>query len=190
MKVKYNLFVFLYSGDCVLQFENVVFPDGIGFKCKGCGRCCKEQPADVTSEERQRIENKGITNFLDENDLSEPRLIRSRKEGGCFFLTPTNECKIHEVKPAICNIVPFIVTDWDYTKNLIEVDLPADCDCPGINDTNQLPLETICKAAQTYVHDTQKAIAQQEQLPFNDPVVLSKTRQLLIKLAIDEDQPL
>ncbi len=173
-----------------MRYENVIFPDGVGFRCKGCGRCCKEQPADVTGEERQRIENKGITNFLDENDLTEPRLIRTRKEGGCFFLTLNNECKIHEVKPAICNIVPFVVTDWDYSKNLIEVDLPADCDCPGINNTSQLPLETISKAAQKYVYDTQKAIAQQEQLPLKDPVVLSKTRQKLIKLAIDEDQTL
>jgi len=86
--------------------------------------------------------------------------------------------------------VPFVVTDWDYTKNLIEVDVPANCDCPGINDTDLLPLETISKAAQTYVYDTQKATAQQEQLPLNDPVVLSKTRQIIIKLAIDEDQNL
>jgi Fe-S-cluster containining protein len=189
IKVKYNRFSYI-SGDCVLQFENVVFPDGVGFRCKGCGRCCKEQPADVTSEERQRIENKGITNFLDENDLTEPRLIRNRQEGGCFFLTLTNECKIHEVKPVICHIVPFVVTDWDYTKNLIEVDIPADCDCPGINDTSQIPFETISKAAQIYVYNTQKAIAQQEQLPLNDQVVLSKTRQMLIKLAMDEDQSL
>jgi Fe-S-cluster containining protein len=173
-----------------LQYENVVFPDGVGFRCKGCGRCCKEQPADVTSEERQRIENKGITNFLDENDLSEPRLIRNRKEGGCFFLTQTNECKIHEVKPAICHIVPFMVIDWDYEKNLIEVDLPVDCDCPGIDNTNQLPFETISKAVQTYVREMQKATAQQEQLPLNHPVVLSKTRQIIIKLAIDENQSL
>ncbi len=172
-----------------MQFENVVFPDGVGFRCKGCGRCCKEQPADVTSEERQRIENKGFTNFLDESDLTEPRLIRNRKEGGCFFLTQNNQCKIHDVKPAICHIVPFLVTDWDYTKNLIEVDLPVDCDCPGINDTNQLSLKAISKAAQTYVHDIQKATAQQEQLPLNDKAVLSKTRQIIIKLAIEENQP-
>jgi Fe-S-cluster containining protein len=171
-----------------LQFENVVFPDGVGFRCKGCGRCCKEQPADVTSEERQRIENKGITNFLDENDLAEPRLIRNRKGGGCFFLTPNNKCKIHDVKPAICHLVPFLVIDWDYTKNLIQLDLPFDCACPGVNHSNQLPFKTIATAAQTYVHDTQKAIAQQEKLLLNDPVVLSKTRQMLIQLAIEENQ--
>lgn len=171
-----------------MQFENVVFPDGIGFRCKDCGRCCKEQPADVTSEERQRIENKGITNFLDENDLTEPRLIRSRKGGGCFFLTSTNKCKIHDIKPAICHVVPFLVIDWDYTKNLIQLDLPVDCACPGVNYRNKLPLETIAKAAQTYVLDTQKAIAQQEKLPLADPVVLSKTRQTLIQLAKEENQ--
>jgi Fe-S-cluster containining protein len=171
-----------------LQFENVVFPDSVGFRCKGCGRCCKEQPADVNSEERQRIENKGITDFLDENDLSDPRLIRNRKGGGCFFLNSNNKCKIHDVKPAICHLVPFIVIDWDYTKNLIQLDLPVDCACPGVNYSNKLPFKNIAKAAQTYVHNTQKVIAQQEHLPINDPVVLYKTRQMLIQLAIEENQ--
>jgi Fe-S-cluster containining protein len=171
-----------------LRFENVVFPDGIGFNCKSCGRCCKEQPADVTAEERQRIEAQGFTDFLDETDLTEPRLIRNRKGGGCFFLTPNNGCLVHKVKPAICQIVPFVVTDWDYEKNLIEVDLPADCECLGINASNQIPIETIGKAAQSYVHDLTVAVAKQEHLPKNNLKVLSKTRQLIIKLAVDEDQ--
>jgi Fe-S-cluster containining protein len=171
-----------------LQYENVVFPDGVGFKCIGCGRCCKEQAADVTGEERRRIEELGFKDFLDEEDLSEPRLIRSRKQGGCFFLTQTNGCKIHAVKPAICHIVPFVITDWDYNRNIIEVDLPADCDCPGVNGTGQVPIETIARAAQTYVFDTQKSIAQQENLPLNDLAVLSKTRQALIELAMADEE--
>ncbi len=169
-----------------MRFENVVFPNHVGFRCRSCGRCCKEQPADVTAEERRRIEAKGFTDFLDENDLTEPRLIRSRQGGGCFFLTNTRGCAVHDVKPVICQIVPFVVTDWDYEKNQIEVDLPADCDCPGIYEGDQLPLETISKAAQTYVHELQGSIAKQEHLPATDPKVLSKTRQLIIKLATEE----
>ena len=170
-----------------LRLENVVFPDNIGFKCKGCGRCCKEQPADVTAKERASIEAKGFTGFLDENDLIEPRLIRSRKGGGCFFLTASNGCSVNDVKPAICQLVPFVVVDWDYERNLIEVDLPADSNCPGIFEDTDLPLETLAKAAQTYVRDLQEAVAKQENLSPNDPKVLSKTRQLIIRQSTDPE---
>ena len=171
----------------VLRFENVVFPDHIGFKCKGCGRCCTEQPADVTAKERAGIEAKGFTGFLDENDLTEPRLIRSRKDGGCFFLTASNGCAVNDAKPAICQLVPFVVVDWDYERNLIEVDLPADCECPGVFGGSELPLESLVKAAQTYVRDLIEAVAKQESLSPNDPKVLSKTRQLIIRQSTDPE---
>jgi Fe-S-cluster containining protein len=169
-----------------LQFENVVFPDQVSFHCKGCGRCCKEQPADVTAEDQTLIEAKGFTGFLDENDLTEPRLIRSKKDGACFFLTANNKCMIEDVKPTICRLVPFVVTDWDYKQNLIEVDLPPDFDCPGIHEGCPLPLETLAKAAQVYVRDTQNLIAKREKLHPTDPKVLSKTRQLIIKQSLED----
>ncbi len=186
ISLKYK-FLLLYTVS-LLKFENVTFPDHIGFKCKGCGRCCKEQPADVTTEERKRIEDLGFADFLDEQDLSEPRLIRSKKGGGCWFLTESNGCAVHEVKPAICNLVPFVVIDWDYERNLIEVDLPADCDCPGIFLGNQLPLKALGRAAQAFVHDQLMAVAKEECLPANDAKVLSKTRRRIIEMAIDEEE--
>jgi Fe-S-cluster containining protein len=170
-----------------LRFENVTFPDSVAFKCKGCGRCCREQPADVTSEEKKRIEHLGFSDFLDEADLSEPRLIRSQKDGACFFLTKTRGCAVHEVKPTICRLVPFVVVDWDYEKNLIVVDLPADCDCPGVAEGNELPFELLSRAAQEYVRDLREAVAQKEKLPSTDRLVLSKTRMLIMKLAADEE---
>jgi Fe-S-cluster containining protein len=169
-----------------LKFENVVFPDGIAFNCKGCGRCCKEQPADVTIEEQKRIETKGYTEFIDEKDLTEPRLIRTNKKGGCFFLAENNSCLIHDVKPAICQIVPFMVMDWDYEKNLIELDLPVDCACPGITEGDHLQMESIGKAAQKYVRNLLETVAKEEQLPITDKKTLSETRQLIIKIATEE----
>ena len=169
-----------------MQFENVVFPDQVSFQCKGCGRCCKEQPADVNSEDQTRIEAKGFTGFLDEDDLTEPRLIRRKKDGACFFLTANNKCMIEDVKPAICRLVPFVVIDWDYKQNLIEVDLPPDFECPGVHEGFQLPLETLGKVAQAYVRDTQNIVAKREKLLPIDPIVLSKTRQLIIKQSIED----
>lgn len=93
---------------------------------------------------------------------------------------------IEDVKPAICRLVPFVVTDWDYKQNLIEVDLPPDFDCPGIHEGCQLPLETLAKAAQVYVRDTQNITAKREKLHPSDPKVLSKTRQLIIKQSLED----
>ncbi len=102
-------------------------------------------------------------------------------------MTEDNGCMVHLVKPAICRLVPFVVVDWDYKRNLIEVDLPADCDCPGVSvGDGQLPLETLGKAAQNFVRDLQVAVAKEEHLPATDPMVLSKTRLLIVKMASDE----
>ena len=52
-----------------LKFENVDFPDSIGFECTNCGKCCKEFPGDLNPNEIKRIEEKGYKNFI---DLSDP----------------------------------------------------------------------------------------------------------------------
>jgi Fe-S-cluster containining protein len=167
-----------------LKYQNVNFPDGLFFECKNCGRCCKEQAADVTKAERKRIEELGFRNFLDRRDFSEPRVISRRSDGGCFFLNDDNSCKIHGVKPEICRLVPFLVVDWDYERDVIEVDLPADCACPGISVGEELPFEKLTKAAQNYVKETIELLAEQEGLPPKDPKVLSETRKLIIRLAL------
>ncbi len=162
--------------------QKVVFPENIGFSCRNCKRCCQEQPADVTDEERKRIEALGYKDFLDLSDLSEPLLIKARKEGGCFFLS-NGGCAVHSVKPAICRLVPFVVVDWDYEREVIEVDLPVDCACPGVRVDEPLSVDKLTKAAQAYVHGLLLLTAKQEQLPPTDKRVLSKTRLLIIKLA-------
>ncbi len=170
----------------LLRFENVILPDNIGFKCKSCGRCCREQSADVTIEEENRIQDLGFTNFLEATDLTEPRLIRTGKSGGCLFLNESNQCSVQDVKPVICRLVPFVVTDWNYEKNLIEVDLPVDCDCPGVFEGSDLPTEELGKAAQLFVQNLLEANANEEGLPTTNVNVLSKTRLRIIRLAIDE----
>jgi Fe-S-cluster containining protein len=167
-----------------LKFENVNLPDHIGFKCKNCGLCCKEQPADLNSIEINKIENKGFRNFLDEKDQTEPRLIKSKAGGDCFFLND-NYCEINELKPAICKLVPFVVMDWDYKKNIIEVDLPIECNCPGLFIGEEIPFEIISKAAQSFVDELLKVISIKENLPIADDRVRSKTRIRIIEMQIE-----
>lgn len=124
-----------------MNFENVTFPDSVGFRCRKCGLCCREQPADLNEKEQQKIESKGFTGFSVEADGIEGPFIRRKKDGSCFFLTKDNECMIYEIRPAGCRIQPFTITDWDYEKNTIELDLPVDSKCKGIFEGGALPIE-------------------------------------------------
>jgi len=117
-----------------LNFENVTFPDSVGFGCRKCGFCCREQPADLDEKEHQQIEAKGFKGFSVDRaaDGLEGLFIRRKKDGSCFFLTKNNDCRIYDIRPAGCRIQPFTITDWDYEKNTIELALPAKCRCKGI----------------------------------------------------------
>jgi Fe-S-cluster containining protein len=164
-----------------LNFENVTFPDSVGFCCKKCGLCCKEQPADLNKKEQQKIEAGRFTDFLGEIDeIEEFKFIRRKKDGGCFFLTKNNECMIYEVRPATCRLVPFTITDWDYERNIIEVELPPESECKGIFEGKTLPVEEMGRAAQTIVQDLLEITAKTLGLPITDKKILSKTRILLM----------
>jgi Fe-S-cluster containining protein len=54
-----------------MQYENVIFTDSVGFQCKNCGVCCRDEPPDINLKEQQRIETKGVVNFLE--DPEDPR---------------------------------------------------------------------------------------------------------------------
>jgi Fe-S-cluster containining protein len=153
----------------------------VGFRCKKCGLCCREQPADLNEKEQQRIEAKGFADFLGEADgIEEVRFIRRKKDGSCYFLTKNNKCRIYKVRPATCRLQPFTITDWDYEKNTIDIDLPVECDCKGIFEGETLPMEEIGRAAQTIVHDLLEITAKTLGLPIADKRVASKTRILIM----------
>ncbi len=117
-----------------MHFENVTFPDSVGFVCKNCGICCRNQPSDINLKEQQRIEAKGFVDFLESPNDPNNRSIRRKKNGNCFFLTEENTCKIQDVKPSICILEPFIIADFDYKRNRIFVDLNplATKNCKGV----------------------------------------------------------
>ena len=74
------------------------------------------QPPDVNTAEQKQIEAKGFTDFLDRPDKTGIAWIRRKKDGSCFFLTKNNKCAIYEVRPAVCRLEPFTITDYDYEK--------------------------------------------------------------------------
>ena len=164
-----------------MQYENVVFPDSVGFQCKNCGVCCRNQPPDINLKEQHRIEAKGFMNFLEDPHDPDNRNIRRNKDGSCFFLTDENRCKIHAVKPVICILEPFIITDFDYRTNLIFLSLNplATINCKGISIGNIIVLNEIANAAQTIVKEFSEIIAKKTGLQVTDKKVASVTKKLL-----------
>ncbi len=164
-----------------MQYENVVFPDSVGFQCKNCGVCCRNQPPDINLKEQHRIEAKGFVNFLEDPNDPDNRNIRRKKDGSCFFLTDENRCKINAAKPVICILEPFIITDFDFGTNRIFLSLNplATTNCKGISTDDTIALKEIVNAAQTIVKEFSEIIAEKTGLPVTDKKVASITKKLL-----------
>jgi Fe-S-cluster containining protein len=166
-----------------LRFENVVFPDGVGFRCKTCGYCCR-QPPDVNFKEQKRIEVQGFIDFMEEADNRNNRLVRRNGNGKCFFQDEKGLCVIHDVKPAVCTLWPFMITDYNYEENLIELDLTeiAISTCKGITLGTIDNIEEIGKAAQTILKEFSEMVAKRARLPVTDKEVPKLTRKFIITL--------
>jgi Fe-S-cluster containining protein len=164
-----------------LQYENVIFPDSIGFQCKSCSVCCRNQPPDINYKEQQRIEDKGYMNFLENPEEPDNRNIRRNKDGSCFFLTNENKCKIHAEKPLICILEPFVITDFDYRTNTIFLGLNplAAKNCKGIFAGDIIALKEIANAAQAIIRECSEIIAQKTGLPVTDKKVVFLTKKLV-----------
>jgi Fe-S-cluster containining protein len=164
-----------------MHFENVVFPDSVSFHCKGCGVCCRAEPPDINIKEQQKIEAKGFLDFLEAPNDPLNRNIRRKQDGSCIFFTEENTCKIHDAKPSICILEPFIITDFDPKTNRIFVGLNplAAKNCPGICSGEMFAPEKIGKAAQTIVKESLEIVAAKTGLSVTDKRVASITRKLL-----------
>jgi Fe-S-cluster containining protein len=165
----------------IMHFENVVFPDSIGFHCKGCGVCCRDEPPDINLKEQQRIEAKGFVDFLEVPNDPSNRNIRRKQDGSCFFFSEEGTCKIHDAKPSICLLETFIITDFDPETQRIFVGLNplAIKNCKGIFYDEMFPNEEAGRAAQTIVKESLEIVAAKTGLPITDKRVASLTRILL-----------
>ncbi len=163
-----------------IQFE-VIFPDSLSFQCRGCGVCCKDQPADINLKEQQQIEAKGFVDFLEDPTDPSNRAIRRKPDGSCIFFTEQNTCKIHDVKPSICRLEPFIIKDIDVKTRKIFLALNplAAKNCSGICRGKTEASEDITRAAQAIVGESLEIISAKTGLPVTDRRVVSLTRKLL-----------
>jgi Fe-S-cluster containining protein len=164
-----------------LKLDNVDFPDGISFKCKNCGKCCRYIPGDVNSQEEQRIQLRGFENFLGAPTVNGNKFFKRKKDGRCFFLTNDNKCEIYDIRPMVCRLEPFGVTDWDYNQDVIYVQPRLDIICPGIVPGSEEPSLDIAKAAQDFVKETRVFIARTLNLPISGKETLHEVREYIIR---------
>jgi Fe-S-cluster containining protein len=167
-----------------MQFENVIFPNAIGFQCRNCGFCCKDQPSDISLKEQKRIEDEGFASFLEDPDDAGNRNIRRKKDRSCFFFTKENTCQIQSVKPAVCRLEPFIITDYDYETKRISLDLNpfAVKTCKGILIGEMAAPEEIARAAQAIVYEFLEIVAKKTGLQSTDKKVATLTKELITNL--------
>jgi Fe-S-cluster containining protein len=168
----------------IMQYENVIFPNSVGFHCRKCGVCCRDQPPDINSKEQQRIEAAGYKNFMQNPSDVNNRNIRRNRDGSCFFFTKENTCRINSIKPSICILEPFIITDIDLKTNEIILGLNplALKECKGISEMESFNVEEIAKAAQSIIRDLSEIIVGKTGFSITDKRVASLTKKHLRKL--------
>jgi Fe-S-cluster containining protein len=158
-----------------MHYENVIFPNSVGFHCRKCGVCCRDQPPDINSKEQQRIEAAGYKNFMQNPSDQNNRNIQSNKDGSCFFFTKENTCRIDSIKPSICILEPFIITDINLRTNEIFLGLNPHAfkDCRGISNMGNVDVEEIGKAAQSIIKDLSEIIVEKTGFSITDKRVAS-----------------
>lgn len=163
----------------------VIVPNSVGFKCKNCGICCHLQPPDVDLIEQKRIEGKGFKGFLTPADDTGLRWIRRKSNGSCFFLE-NNQCKIYDVRPAVCRLEPFTIIDYNYPEKQIELELnfPSCNACPGVSTNGLNDINAISEAALAVINKILALTARDLNLPTTDRRVKAEARARILRLRI------
>jgi len=130
-----------------MRFRPKPFTKPVGFRCLYCLDCCRGRHVYLTLKDIERVAKKGhdpqdFVTFSVEG--SKVRFVLSVREWdlGCIFHDPeTGRCMIHDVRPLICRIYPFMVSqkplgiegERPFQYKGRELWLYYDESCPGIN---------------------------------------------------------
>jgi Fe-S-cluster containining protein len=130
-----------------MRFKPKPFTDPVGFRCLYCLDCCRGRHVYLTLNDIERIAKTGkdpqdfVTFSVEGNKIHFVLNVREW-DLGCVFHDPeTGKCTIHEVRPIICRIYPFMVSRkplgvegekaFEYRGEKLW--LYYDESCPGIN---------------------------------------------------------
>lgn len=130
-----------------MRFKPKQFTEPVGFRCLYCLDCCRGRHVYLTLKDIERIAKTGkdpqdFVTFSIEGEKI--RFVLSVREWdlGCVFHDPeTGKCTIHEARPLICRIYPFMVSrkplgvereePFEYRGEKLW--LYYDESCPGVN---------------------------------------------------------
>jgi len=134
----------------------------LGFRCTGCGSCCRTLRAAVTHHDVVRLAaatGMPAREFVawlgpEEVDMTgEPEtfvelaagrrlMVLAQRDGACTFLGTNDLCRVHAARPRDCELWPFD-PQLDAAGALVHLPLlPTACeaDLDGANDPNALAL--------------------------------------------------
>jgi Fe-S-cluster containining protein len=108
----------------ILEFD---YPRKVRFRCEKCALCCGDTKdrvrrillLEVEAESISQKTHKGIDNFAEKLDGSEPYVYMMKKaeNGKCVFLKG-NLCTIYKTRPLICRFYPFELKEDENCKHV------------------------------------------------------------------------
>ena len=131
----------------------------LGFRCTGCGNCCRDPLLPLTDADLRRItDHTGlmpmeIVKWVSQREIDLPSsddnfvhlrpgrrvMVLRHYYGRCRFLDARNHCTIYAHRPQGCRIFPFDPS-FSKTGKLIRLRLIDATDCPYESDgTNRIP---------------------------------------------------
>jgi Fe-S-cluster containining protein len=144
------------------------------------------QPPDVDQIEQQRIADRGFKDFCepDENGVC---WVKRKSNGSCMFLMEDNKCSVYDVRPAVCKLEPYTITDYDFERNLVELELnfPFSSCCPGIGEGKTPPKGEIAQATQVLINKILELTAQDMELPVTDKRIHAEARSRLLRRSVE-----
>jgi len=126
-----------------------VFPEDLSWNCVRCGTCCEDMPGDIDTKEKRRIDRAGYKDYYeDEIPGSNIRMIKKKSGGSCYFYDDKG-CKIHNIKPITCRIMPFSPCGYDYKMNKIVACIPKRIQeiCKGVSEKSRVDVELLDHSA-------------------------------------------
>ncbi len=133
----------------------------LGFRCTGCGNCCKDPLLPLTDADVRRIARTtgdgaaDIVRWVDRDGIDmddEPEafamlrqgkrvMVLRHERGGCRYLGDDNRCTIYSSRPIGCRIYPFD-PDFSAKGKLVRLKIVKATECPyeldGHNDPDEL----------------------------------------------------
>jgi len=138
-----------YKSSKIVGNVKFVFPENLSWNCVRCGTCCEDMPGDIDTKEKSRINREGYKDYYEaEIPGSNIRMIKRKSDGSCYFYDDKG-CKIHNIKPTTCRIMPFAPCGYDNKMNKIVACIPKHIQeiCEGVSKKSKVDMELLKHSA-------------------------------------------